>query len=36
MTSTADPQAWTTGQELIARNILLRDPGQATNKQESI
>jgi hypothetical protein len=36
MCSTADPQAWVTAQDLIARNILLRDPGQASNKQESI
>ncbi len=36
MCSTADPQAWVTAQDLIARNILLRDPGQASNKEESI
>src|SRR5206468_8180683 len=35
MTGTADPAAWAEGQKLLAKVILLRDPGQIADKEKS-
>jgi hypothetical protein len=36
MSGTADPQAWNEAMDLLARNILLREPGQPVDKQQSM
>src|SRR5207253_8292180 len=36
MSGTADPQAWNDAMDLLARNILLREPGQPLDQQQSM